>query len=58
MRRLTVQFTDEQWELIESVAMGNTDAEKVRNIVISWLAEKSLISTSAKTKLSKKKKTS
>jgi len=56
MRRLTVQFTDEQWELIESVAMGNTDAEKVRNIVISWLAEKSLISTSAKTKLSKKKK--
>jgi len=58
MRRLTVQFTDEQWELIESVAMGNTDAEKVRNIVISWLAEKSLISTSAKTKLSKKKKSS
>lgn len=51
MRRLTVQFTDEQWELIDSVAMGNTDAEKVRNIVIAWLSEKSLISTSAKKKL-------
>jgi hypothetical protein len=55
MRRLTVQFTDEQWELIDIVAMGNTDAEKVRNIVISWLAEKSLISTSAKKKLEHKK---
>ena len=55
MRRLTVQFTDEQWELIEMVAMGNTDAEKVRNIVISWLDAKSLITTSAKKKLEGKK---
>ena len=51
MKRLTVQFTDEQWKLINLVAMGNTDAEKVRNIVVSWLAEKSLISTEAKKKL-------
>lgn len=55
MKRLTVQFTDEQWELIESLAMGNTDAEKVRAIVVSWLAEKSLISSTAKKKLDKKK---
>ena len=55
MKRLTVQFSDEQWELIQSVAMGNTDAEKVRAIVVSWLAEKSLISTSAKKTLDKRK---
>jgi len=51
MKRLTVQFTDEQWKLVDSVAMGSTHAEKVRNIVLAWLAEKSLISTSAKKKL-------
>lgn len=55
MRRLTVQFTDEQWELIDSVPMGNTDAEKVKNIVISWLDKKSLISFAAKKKLEGKK---
>lgn len=55
IKRLTVQFTDEQWEIIESVAMGNTDAEKVKNIVIAWLSEKSLISTYAKKKLEKKR---
>ena len=55
MKRLTVQFSDEQWELIDSLAMGNTDAEKIRAIVVSWLAEKSLISTSAKRKLEKRK---
>ena len=56
MKRLTVQFSDEQWELIDSLAMGNTDAEKVRAIVVSWLAEKSLISTTAKRKLEKRNK--
>jgi len=51
MKRLTVQFTDGQWELIDSLEIGNTDAEKVRNIVISWLSEKSMITTKAKKKL-------
>lgn len=55
MKRLTVQFTDEQWDLIELVAMGNTNAEKVRNIVIAWLSEKSMITTQAKKKLDKRK---
>jgi len=31
--------------------LGNTDAEIVRNIILSWLSEKSLISTNAKRKL-------
>lgn len=28
--------------------MGSTDSDVVRNIVLAWLAEKSLISTSVK----------
>ncbi len=49
-KRVQVSFTQDQWELIENLKgnMGNTDADAVRNIVISWLAEKSFISSSAK----------
>ena len=49
-KRVQVSFTEEQWELIEQVkeSFGNTDADAVRNIVISWLAEKSFISDNAK----------
>jgi len=45
-----VTFTREQWELIERFRgiMGSGDAEIVRNIVLSWLAEKSVVSTAAK----------
>ena len=31
--------------------MGNSEAEIIRNIVIAWLSEKSLISTIAKKRL-------
>lgn len=51
MKRLTVQFTDGQWKLIKNLEIGNTNAEKVRNIVISWLAEKSIISDTAKKRI-------
>ena len=49
-KRVQVSFTKEQWELIENLKgnMGNSDADAVRNIVISWLAEKSFISSSVK----------
>lgn len=49
-KRVQVSFTDEQWELIENLKgnMGKSDADAVRNIVISWLAEKSFISTTVK----------
>jgi hypothetical protein len=51
MKRLTVQFNDDTWNLIESLNIANTDAEKVRAIVVSYLSEKSLISSSAKRRM-------
>jgi len=52
MKRVQVTFTEEQWNLIKKLRgeFGNGDAEIVRNIVLSWLAEKSFISESAKNK--------
>ena len=52
IKRVQVTFTNEQWEMIESMKgeMGNTTAEIVRNIVLAWLAEKSLISERIKKK--------
>lgn len=49
-KRVQVTFTEEQWMLIERFrgVMGTEDAEIVRNIVLAWLAEKSLISTLVK----------
>jgi len=45
-----VTFTAEQWGLIERFrgVMGSGDAEIVRNIVLTWLAEKSVVSESIK----------
>ena len=50
VKRVQVTFTEEQWSLIECFKgiMGRDDAEIVRNIVLSWLSEKSLVSESAK----------
>jgi len=50
VKRLTVQFTDEQWKIIDKLDIGSNDANKVKNIVIAWLAEKSMITTEAKKK--------
>jgi hypothetical protein len=49
-KRIHLTFSEEQWKLIEKFKglMGNTDAEIVRNIVLAWLAEKSIISTKIK----------
>lgn len=43
-------FTEEQWELIERFrgVVGSDDAEIVRNIVLAWLAEKSVVAESVK----------
>ena len=45
-----MSFTKEQWELIERFrgVMGNADADIVRNIVLAWLAEKSVIASDVK----------
>jgi len=50
VKRVQVTFSNDQWELLMKFkgVMGQTDAEVVRNIVISWLAEKSIISTEVK----------
>ncbi len=49
-KRVQVTFTEEQWRLIEMFRgiMGNDDAEIVRNIVLSWLSEKSIVSSAVK----------
>lgn len=52
VHKTQVSFTDTQWEIISKLkgAMGNTDAEIIRNIVIVWLVQQSLISDSVKKK--------
>jgi hypothetical protein len=54
-KRIHVTFTKDQWELIKKFKgiMGQNDAEIVRNIVLSWLAEKSIVTTVAKVKITK-----
>lgn len=53
VKRIQVTFTEEQWRLLEDLKglLGNEDAEIVRNIVLAWLAEKSMISTFLKQNL-------
>ncbi|WP_457753389.1 hypothetical protein [Thermococcus sp.] len=50
IKRVQVTFTKNQWELIERFRgiLGQTDAEIVRNIVLTWLSEKSIVSTTIK----------
>ena len=50
VKRVQVTFTEEQWRLIERLRgiMGTDDAEIVRSIVLSWLSEKSLVSSAVK----------
>lgn len=45
-----MSFTEDQWLLIEKFkgVMGNDDAEVVRNMVLAWLAEKSVITDAVK----------
>jgi predicted transcriptional regulator len=52
-KRVQVSFTKGQWQLIErfKATMGDTDADIVRNIVLAWLAEKSIITTDVKRKM-------
>jgi hypothetical protein len=52
-KRVQVSFTEDQWDLIQNMQedFGTTDAEVVRNIVISWLAEKSFITQKVKNEI-------
>jgi len=55
-KRVQVAFTRSQWDIVENFRgeFGEGDADIVRNIVLAWLAEKSLISTIAKNKIQKR----
>ncbi len=50
VKRVQVTFTEDQWKLIEKFRgiMGSDDAEIVRSIVLSWLSEKSIVSSAVK----------
>lgn len=53
IKRIQVNFTKEQYELLQKLKgeLGNSDSEVVKNIAISWLTEKSFISTTLKEKM-------
>jgi len=52
-KKVQVSFSDKQIELLGKLKgeFGDTEADVVRGIVISWLAEKSFISTVAKQRM-------
>jgi hypothetical protein len=55
-KKIVVTLPDETYKIMKNLeGMGNKDGEIVRNLVISWMAEKSMISTSAKEKMKNKK---
>lgn len=49
MKKVQVTFSDGQWNLVQKLrgTIGDTDSEIVRNIVISYLSEKSYIKEEA-----------
>ncbi|MFA5861704.1 MAG: CopG family transcriptional regulator [Candidatus Thermoplasmatota archaeon] len=51
--RVQVIFTPGQWKIIESFKgeLGDGDSEVVRNIVLAWLSEKSVISSTVKSRM-------
>jgi hypothetical protein len=53
-KKIQVSFSDRQIELLEHLKgeLGETDADVVRNIVVAWLSEKSLITTIVKQRIS------
>ncbi len=49
-KRVQVVFTTDQWAIVEKFRgpLGAGDSELVRNIVLAWLSEKSIISSTVK----------
>jgi len=52
MKRVMVNFTDEQWKILEKFRgiFGNSDSEIVKYIVIAYLSEKSYLKEAQKMK--------
>jgi hypothetical protein len=48
-RKVQVTFSDGQWKLIGKLkgTIGDTDSEVIRNVVISYLSEKSYVKEEA-----------
>ena len=53
IKRVQVNFTIEQYNLLQKFKgeLGNSDSEVVRNIILFWLLENSVISQVLKSKL-------
>lgn len=53
VKRIQVSFTEQQWKLLNQFKgeFGESDAEIIRSIVLSWLAEKSFITDTVKSKI-------
>jgi len=53
VKRVQVSFTKGQWDLLVQFkpTMGEADADIVRNIILAWLAEKSILTTDIKRKI-------
>ncbi|MGL4669250.1 MAG: CopG family transcriptional regulator [Methanobacteriaceae archaeon] len=51
-KRINISLSREQLTLIRKFKgiMGNTDSEIIRNIMLAWLSEKSMVSSTVKTK--------
>lgn len=52
-RKVQVSFSTRQLELLARLRgeLGDSEAEVVRNIVLAWMAEKSLITTMVKNRI-------
>lgn len=53
VKRIQVSLPLKQWRILEKMRgeMGNSDSEIIKNIVTSWLVDKSIITTSLKRKM-------
>ncbi|MEJ2267477.1 MAG: CopG family transcriptional regulator [Nanoarchaeota archaeon] len=55
-KKIVITLPNETYKLMKKLeGMGDKDAEIARNLIISWMAEKSMISTSAKEKMKQKR---
>jgi hypothetical protein len=52
MKRVMVNFTDEQWAMLDRFKglFGNTDSEIVKYVVMSYLSEKTYIKDEIKSR--------
>jgi hypothetical protein len=54
-KRVLVTFTHEQWNILESLKgeIGRSDADVVRNIIVTWLIDKKFLAGQKRTQIEK-----